>query len=134
MVNLNNVTLQGNLVADPKIFGEGDKQVARFDIAVNNGFGEYTSTTFVPCVAFGGQVGAIGQFLTKGKQVIVQGWLKQSKWENKEGESRSRLEVELSRVNGFFFVSGTPQASNDETNEPVAAVTEAEAPVGKDLF
>ena len=125
MSNLNSVVVQGNLVDDPKIMGE-ESNVARFTVAVNNGFGEHKDTTYVDCVAFGKQAAVIGQHLKKGKQVIVRGQLIQNRWEDKEtGQKRSKLEIRLENFGGFFFTgngggSGSADANEGE-GEPVAA-------------
>lgn len=111
MSNLNNVSLQGNLVEDPKVMGN-ENNVARFTVAVNNGFGENASTTYVDCVAFGKQVPVISEHLHKGKQVIVNGQLMQNRWEDKDGNKRSKLEVRLNNFGGFFF-TGNAQGSSE---------------------
>ena len=125
MSNLNTVVLQGNLVDNPKLMGE-ENNVARFTIAVNNGFGEHASTTYVDCVGFGKQAAVIGEHLKKGKQVIIRGQLIQNRWEDKEsGQKRSKLEVRLENFGGFFFTgnnggNGAADAGEGE-GEPVAA-------------
>lgn len=122
MSNLNQVTLQGNLVDAPKIVGE-EQNVARFTIAVNNGYGEHKSTAFVDCVAFGKQVETIKKFFVKGKQVIIRGNLTQNKWEDKEGNPRSKLEVRLENFEGFFFSGNNGGGSGGQTasEEPATA-------------
>jgi len=121
-MNLNVVILQGNLTADPEIVGQ-EKNVARFTVAVNNGFGENKETAFVDCVAFGKQVETIKAHLTKGKQIIVKGSIRQNRWETKEGEKRSKLEVILDNFSGFSFVSGG-QKSDAPPVEVEAATSE----------
>ena len=104
MSNLNQFIAQGNLVDDPRVMGE-ENNVVRFAIAINNGFGERRTTTFVDCVGFGNQAAVIGKHLTKGKQVIIRGMLVPNSWEDKEtGQKRTKLEVRIENVNGFFFV------------------------------
>jgi len=118
---MNVIVLQGNLVADPTFHGENDS-VARFTIANNTGFGDNAEVHFVDCVAFGKQVETIQKFLTKGKEINIRGRLVQRRWENDEGEKRSKLEVRLENYEGFSFTSGGAgggQSSNDA--EPVAA-------------
>ena len=113
MSNLNVVVLQGNLVADPEIVGK-ELNVARFTIAVNSGFGDKKEAAFVDCVAFGKQVEAIKEYFEKGKQVLIRGSIRQSRWEDKEGQKRSRLEVVLDNFAGFNFVSGGKGKTQDE--------------------
>jgi single-strand DNA-binding protein len=135
MSNLNQVILQGNLVDDPRVMGE-ENNVARFSIAVNNGFGDRRTTTFVDCVGFGNQAGVIGKHLTKGKQVIVRGQLVPNDWTDSEGNKRTKLEVRLENVSGFFFTGnagGGSGASSDE-GEPVAAEATAGAEGQEGLF
>jgi len=136
MSNQNIVALQGNLVRDAELVGP-EKNVARFSIAVNNGFGENKSTTFVDCVAFGKTAEIIGQHFAKGKQVLINGQLHQNNWEDKDGNKRSKLEVRVNSFNGFSFVSGNSgQASEGApSDEPVAAATEGGSDGdGGDLF
>ena len=117
MGNLNKVHLQGNLVADPKIVGT-EQNVARFTIAVNNGYGETQETAFVDCVAFGKQVATIKGFLQKGRQIIINGSLHQNRWEDKTtGEPRSKLEVKLDNYDGFHFV-GSKKPDEETKEEP----------------
>lgn len=129
MSNLNIVALQGNLVRDAELVGE-EKNVARFSIAVNNGFGDNQTTSFVDCVAFGKTAAIIGEHFTKGKQVLVNGQLHQNSWEDKEGNKRSKLEVRLNSFNGFSFVSGGAQGSNDDQVAQPAAAADAEGDTG----
>ena len=122
MSNLNQVILQGNLTDDPKVMGK-EENVARFTVAVNTGFGDYKETAFVDCVAFGKQVEVIAKHFKKGKQIIVSGVLSQNKWEDKDGNARSKLEVRLNRFDGFFFTgnAGDNGAATDTAAEDAPA-------------
>ena len=125
MSNLNQVTLQGNLTEDIELrYTEttGEKRaIANFSIAINNGFGDKATTTFINCVAFGKQAEIIAKFFSKGRQILVRGALHQNKWETPEGEKRSRIEVRLENFGGFYFTGNAP-ASEDTASEaePVA--------------
>lgn len=121
MSKMNLVIQQGNLTDNPKVFGEEDKQVVRFTLAVNNGFGEYKSTTFVDCVVFGKTAQIVKTHCVKGQEVLIRGMLEQARWEDKEtGKPRSKLEV---KVQEFHFVSGNKQGAETEV------ITNEEAPV-----
>lgn len=124
MSNLNSVQLQGNLVDDPRIMGTENK-VARFTIAVNSGFGDNATTAFVDCVAFGKQVEVIEKHFSKGKQIIVRGGIQQNRWEDDEGNKRSKLEVRLESYSGFFFTSGGGSGTS-EPGEPAATAASGE--------
>lgn len=140
MSNLNQFIAQGNLVDDPKVMGQ-ENNVVRFTMAINNGFGDRKTTTFMDCVGFGKQAEVMGKHLTKGKQIIIRGNIIPNSWTNEDGEKRTKLEVQLENVNGFFFVgnnggSGAPNVSGDDSNESApepASVTGGGEP-GPDLF
>lgn len=129
MSNLNQVILQGNLVDDPKLFGD-ENNVVRFTIAVNNGFGEHKTTTFADCVGFDKQAAVIAKHLAKGKQVVVRGKLIPNKWEDKEGNPRTKLEIQLERYEGFYF---TGNASDNADKAPAGVSSDGGEPAG-DLF
>lgn len=119
MSNLNVVVLQGNLTADPEIVGK-EQNVARFNIAVNNGFGDNKEAAFVDCVAFGKQVEVIKEYFSKGKQVLIRGSIRQNRWEDKDsGQKRSKLEIVLDNFGGFNFV-GNGGTKETEANSPTA--------------
>lgn len=98
MRNINNVVLAGNIVRD----AEFDK-VCKFSVAVNSTTrdedGEYIDyPNFIDCVAFGAWGASIGEYLTKGTKVTVQGTLHQSRWEDKDGNKRSKIEVWVDNI------------------------------------
>src|SRR6185436_9485303 len=105
MSNLNVVVLQGNLTRDPETrFTPAGLAIVSFGIAVNGGFGEKEEVSFIDCTAFGKQGEALARFFNKGKQILVQGRIRQERWEDKTtGGKRSKLFV---IVESFNFVSG----------------------------
>ena len=123
MSNLNVVVLQGNLTKDAEIVG-AEKNVARFTIAVNSGFGDNKETAFIDCVAFGKQVEAIKEYFLKGKQILVRGAIRQNRWESKEGEKRSKLEIVLDNFNGFSFVGSGKPSDKEDAPEPASSTGE----------
>ena len=130
MSNFNIVAIQGNLVNDAETVGSEGK-VTRFTIANNTGFGDRKRTNYIDCVAFGKTAEIVLTHFTKGKQVIVNGQLIQNRWQNAEGETRSRMEVQLNMVNGFSFVSGGPRSEASPSDDaPAAEATSATSPEG----
>ena len=107
-MSLNLTVLQGNLTADPEQrFGNTGTSIVTFSIAVNEKYQDREETSFVDCVAFGKTGETIMKFFTKGKEIIVNGRLRQSRWENKDdGSKRSKIEVILNNVGGFSFTDG----------------------------
>jgi single-strand DNA-binding protein len=110
MASFNKVILMGNLTRDPEMrVTPGGTSICKFTVAVNRKFKMQTGeereeVAFIDVDAFGKQAEVISKFFTKGKPILVEGRLKQDKWEDKTTkEKRSKLGVSLE---GFSFVSG----------------------------
>ncbi len=102
MPNYNKVILMGNLTRDPEVrYTSGGTAIAKLGLAVNrrwkNQEGQMQEeTTFVDVDAFGRQAETIGQYLKKGRPVMVEGRLKLDQWDDKQtGQKRSKLGVVL---------------------------------------
>jgi single-strand DNA-binding protein len=109
MANLNKVMLIGRLTRDPEVrtFSNGGK-VAKFGFAVNNRkknqqTGQWEDEpVFLDVEAFnrgefGKQADLVEQYLTKGRQVFIEGHLRLDQWE-KDGQKRSRLLIVLDNM------------------------------------
>lgn len=95
-MNVNVVLLGGNITADidSKIMPSGDS-VAQFVLAINRKFktkdGEIKEeVSFIKCVAFGKMADNLKLFCGKGSPVLVEGRLKQERWETPEGQKRDK--------------------------------------------
>lgn len=106
--NLNSVSLSGNLTAAPEIrYGSGGGAILTFTLAVNRKYGEKEDVSFIDVKIFGKLGEAINQYLDKGKGVIVGGRLNQERWQNSEGENRSKVVV----IADFIEMTGGQPAS-----------------------
>ena len=98
MANLNRVIIIGNLTRDVEIRQlPSGSSVANLGVAINESFmnkaGERKeSTTFVDIEVWGSQADTCSKYLSKGRQVLVEGRLKLDQWEH-EGQKRSKLKV-----------------------------------------
>ena len=97
MADINRVILVGRLTRDAELrYTGGGTAVCKFSIAINrrrkNGDRWEDEANFFDVVLFGKQGEAINQYLTKGKQVGIDGELRQNRWEQ-DGQSRSRVEI-----------------------------------------
>ncbi len=108
MPNYNKVILMGNLTRDPEVkYTSGGTAIAKLGMAINrtwtNKEGQkQEETTFVDVDAFGRQAEVIGQYLKKGRPVMIEGRLKLDQWDDKQtGQKRSKLGVTLE---GFQFL------------------------------
>lgn len=119
--SLNQVFLLGNLTRDPEVRQTPNGQtVCNFGLALNRSFkrGDQweEATDFVNCVAWGPLGERIGQYLTKGRRVLVQGSLRSSSWEQ-DGQKRSKLEV---WANDVTFLDGRGGGEEGGSSAPAA--------------
>ncbi len=95
----NKVQLIGNLGKDPEIVNlESGKVLAKFSIATNESYknaeGEkVTDTQWHNIVAWGKTAQIVEKYVTKGKEVAIEGKLTTRSWEDKEGMKRYITEV-----------------------------------------
>lgn len=114
--DLNVVALVGRLVREAELkYTQGGTAILRFSIAVNrsrkNADGSWDDeVNYFDCVYFGRNAGNINQYLEKGRQVSIQGELRQSRWEQ-DGQTRSRVEV---FVNNLSLLSSAQGNNNGQ--------------------
>ena len=114
---LNTVNVAGNLTRDPQVrFFANEKAVADFGLAINRkyrgGDGEMKEeTTFIDVEAWGRQAELVGQYLTKGRNCLVEGSLKLDQWEDKSGNKRSKIKISAQRVH---FLGGAPEGGSPQ--------------------
>ena len=95
----NKVQLIGNLGNDPEIINlESGKTLAKFAIATNESYknaqGEkVTDTQWHNIVAWGKTAQIVEKYVTKGKEVAIEGKLTTRTWEDKDGVKRYTTEV-----------------------------------------
>ncbi len=94
----NKVILIGNLTRDPEMrYTPQGTSVCSFGLAVNRKYkqGEENKeeVTFINIVVFGKQADTCGQYLNKGSSALIEGRLKENRWETEDGQKRSKLEV-----------------------------------------
>jgi single-strand DNA-binding protein len=99
MSDLNRVTLVGRLTKDAVLsYTTGGTAVCKFSIAVNrkkkDGDEWVDDASYFDIVLWGRQGEALNQYLVKGKQIGVDGELRQERWQDSDsGHARSRVEI-----------------------------------------
>ncbi|GAB1481244.1 single-stranded DNA-binding protein [Treponema sp.] len=119
MADLNHVVLIGRLTRDAELkYTAGGQAVCKFAIAVNrrkkSGDQWVEEANFFDVVLWGRSGEAINQYLVKGKQIAVDGELRQDRWEQ-DGQNRSKVEIMASNVQllgGGNTGSGNPGPSS----------------------
>ncbi len=99
---MNKVILMGRLTADPETrFTTGNIAVARFSLAVNRQGkpveGQPTAD-FFNIVAWRTTADFVSKWFKKGQQVLVEGYLRNNNWTDKEGQKRYSVEVHVDQV------------------------------------
>jgi single-strand DNA-binding protein len=91
----NRITLIGNLTRDPEIryVDGGGKAVTKFALAVNRKSKAGDETMFVDIVAWDRLGEICNQYLKKGMSALVEGRLVIRKYDDKDGNKRTAVEV-----------------------------------------
>jgi single-strand DNA-binding protein len=106
---VNVVTLIGNLATDVELKDVGDDmQVATFVLAVDR-LGK-DEADFFKVSTWNKQAETCARYLTKGRQVALDGRLRSSSWEDSDGNKRSSVEVVANRVQFLSAPSGKEDA------------------------
>src|SRR5580658_3751784 len=105
MASFNKVVLVGNLTRDPELrYTPKGTAIAKIGLAVNrvwtNEAGEKKEeVTFVDVDVFGRTAENVGQYMRKGRPILIEGRLKLDQWDDKQtGQKKSRLGVVAENV------------------------------------
>ncbi|MBQ1198286.1 MAG: single-stranded DNA-binding protein [Treponemataceae bacterium] len=116
MADLNHVTLIGRLTRDAELkYTPGGLAISSFSIAVNrrrkNGDQWVDEVSYFDINLYGKPAESLKQYLTKGKQVAVDGELRQDRWE-KDGQNHSRIYIAANNVQLLGGNTGSSNYSN----------------------
>ena len=97
---MNTCNLLGRTTKDPDVRYTADTQmaVAKFTLAIDDGYGEKKRTNFIPVTVFGKGAEFCERYLTKGKRVAVEGKIQTGSYQNKEGQTVYTTDVIANRV------------------------------------
>jgi single-strand DNA-binding protein len=104
MGSVNKVILVGNLGRDAELrYTAGGAAVATLNLATtevwnDKGGQRQEKTEWHRVVLWGKQAETLTEYLTKGKQVYVEGRIQTRQWEDKDGQKRYTTEVKGDRV------------------------------------
>lgn len=139
MAGVNKVILVGRLGADPEVKAVSSGQnVARMNIATSDNWTDQNGqkqerTEWHRVVAWGRLADLCGKYLSKGRQVYLEGRLQTRSWEDQQGAKRYTTEIVANTVqflggaserehaptqnNNAQFQDYGPEPSFDETDE-----------------
>src|SRR6266436_5826624 len=126
MASFNKVILLGNLTRDPELrYTPSGTPVATFGMAMNRRSGQgderKEEVCFVDIVVFGREAETASEYLSKGRQALIEGRLQWRSWEGQDGQKRSKHEVIAERIQ--FMPRG-----RDEGMERTSSDQEMERP------
>ncbi len=122
MASLNKVMLIGNLTRDPEVrHTPKGTAVGDFGLAMNMTFrtqdgNDKEEVCYVDVVVWGRQAETCKQYLSKGRQVFIEGRLQLDQWESPQGEKRSRMRVRAERVQFLSSGSGGGSGSGSSSS------------------
>ena len=101
---LNRVMLLGNLGADPELrMTSGGQSVLKMRLATSETYFDRNRvkqerTEWHNVVVWGKRAEALGKFLTKGSRLFVEGGLRTSNYEDRDGNKRYRTEIVANNI------------------------------------
>lgn len=112
----NQVILTGNITNDLEVKPAGQSQVLKFGLGVRGNF-KKDETNFIQIEAWGKSAELIEQYCQKGSKILVVGELKQDRFEDKEGNKREKIKVNVDR---FEFLDGKQSNQQSKEDNPFA--------------
>ena len=124
MNSLNSILIEGNLTHDPQL-GETPKgtPVCNFGVASNRFYKQddelQKEVSFFEVEVWSRLAETCGEYLTKGRGVRVVGRLKQERWQDPEGNPRSRVKIvgEHVEFKPEFKNKATTEEQEDQADE-----------------
>ena len=105
MQGLNTVSIGGNLCRDAQLRPTASGKTVHTirleenERRKNQQTGEYEDyPNYVDCTMFGRRAESVSRYLSKGTYVALTGRLHQNRWQNKDGQNRSKLEVTVDNI------------------------------------
>jgi single-strand DNA-binding protein len=139
MASYNKVILLGNLTRDPQVrYTPSGSAVAEIGLAVNRYWNDKQSntrreeTTFVDVTLWNRDAEVAGEYLAKGRSVLIEGRLQLDTWDDKQtGQKRSKLRVVAERMQ-MLGGKGEGGGGGRAPAAPAAADHSDSPPVGYD--
>lgn len=122
-MSFNKIIIVGNLGRDPELkYTPQGQGVCEFSVATSekrkDNIGEIKEETTWFKVSFWGKLAEVAsQYLSKGRQVYIEGRLRTREWTDKEGRTRTSLEISGSELK---LLGGRNDQQNNENNDSVS--------------
>lgn len=130
MAGVNKVILIGNLGKDPELrYTPGGQAVASFSLATGEKWKDKDGvmqdrTEWHNIVVWGRQAEIAKNYLSKGRQIYIEGRIQTRSWEDKDGNKRYTTEIVAQRLNFLGSREQSSASADAETPPPVPPETE----------
>jgi single-strand DNA-binding protein len=130
MGSVNRVILVGNLGRDAELrYTPGGAAVATLNLATTEVWNDRNNqrqekTEWHRVVLWGKQAESLQEYLTKGKQIYVEGRLQTRQWDDKDGNKRYTTEVKADRITLLGGGGGSRSAGVDRSTSTATASEE----------
>jgi len=95
---MNKTILQGRLTKDPEMSASSEGLViSKFTLAFDRYVKGQNESNFIDCVAFGKTAEIIAK-MQKGKGLIVESELAQDRWQDAQGNNKSKVKLVVQRI------------------------------------
>jgi len=128
-MGVNKVILVGNLGANPEMrFTQGGQAVANLRLATTERWTDKNgqkqeATEWHRVVVWGKQAEIMGQYLTKGRQVYVEGKIRTRQWQDQQGQKRYSTEVVAQNIQMLGSRDGAGGAGGGGARDDMNAAT-----------
>jgi len=128
--SVNKVILIGRLGKDPEVkYTPSGTAVAKFTLATDEAFKDRSGeqqrrTEWHSVVAWSKLAEICGEYLTKGKQVYIEGSIRSRQWEDQSGNKRTAYEIVARDMRMLGSKADTERSASTTSRAP----TESEAP------
>lgn len=128
----------GRLGRDAEVRHTADgKPITTFAVAIDDGFGDRKTTTWVDCALFGDRGPKIAEYIRKGDRIGVTGSIRLDNYKTRDGEERSKLALRVQDVT--LLVERSAGASSDQPPRGGGSSTgrparQSRAPENRDEF
>lgn len=140
MASYNKVIVCGNLTRDPEVkYTPGGTAVCELGLAINRSWFDKQAnqkkeeTTFVDVTLWGKAAEIAGDYLRKGRGVLIDGRLQLDQWEDRQsGEKRSKLKVIGESMQMLSAKGDTGKADDDQRQSGRPSSRKQVAPADED--
>ena len=118
---MNTSILIGNITNDLEVKPAGQSYVLKFGLGVRGNF-KKDETNFIQVEAWGRNAENIAKYFKKGSKILIQGELKQNRFEDKDGNKREKVYVNVDKFE-FLDSKGSNQgqgAPKQQASDPFA--------------